>query len=126
MPRKAYIFSFLCLLDSLAWGQSITLSSNVLDAEDEMPLEGAYVAIPGERGTYVGVAGQFVLNFEQAAPVTLLVKYLGYESLSLATTLITDQALRKVHPDNALYIKDKVLLFDDDPVQRLYAFDMAG
>jgi|GEM_PF-3547377 len=133
MYKKTFILSFFCLLTSVLWGQSVNLVGYVLSAEDDSPLPGAFVAVQGEKGTYSGSDGLFVLELDNSEPVTLVIKLLGYNSqilevnpgtqkqlefklvpdpITLSPTLITDQAVRKIHPDNETYIKDYTFLGD--------------
>ncbi len=134
-----YRFLF-CLVLALAFvpqflnAQSRSIVGHVLDAESGEPLEGAFVAaVESGKGTYTDVEGLFVLELETAEPIEVVAKYLGYKTeilivnprkvnqlkielvqdgITLKPTLITDQALRQVHPDKTLYIKDYTFLND--------------
>lgn len=133
MLRNLLLFSCFLLLVGPLWSQSFTVKGQVYDAENFSPLPGAYIGIRGEVGAYAGENGVFKLTIEGPGSVVLVVKYLGYLSqsivvdpsqgkslsvkmvadpITLAPTLITDQALRKIHPDDELHIKDYALIGD--------------
>lgn len=128
----------LCLVLAIILSPQLTEAQNrsivgyVLDAKSSEPLEGAFVASPESgKGTYSNEEGLFVLEHIPEESAEIVVKYLGYKTellrvsfnnekplrirmtqdgITLKPTLITDQALRRVHPDPTLYIKDYAFL----------------
>lgn len=146
---RSIFFVLICLLTTAPtwiWAQNQSLFGYVRDGASNAALPGAFLTFPGsELGTYTNAEGFFVLEMDGEKHKELAVRYLGYEtqvlkinggmsrpleiemklaSVELAPTLITDQALRRVHPDPELYIKDyafmgeNLLMIVFDPILR--------
>lgn len=144
------ILLFFLLLLGLTPLITVAQSPNVLgyvrDAETNEPLEGAFVGSATlSRGTYTNAEGLFILDREGEKSLEIAVQYLGYrpalirfdagdkmpmdirlipDPITLEPTIIRDQALRTVHPDPELFIKDyafmgeNMLLLVLDPILR--------
>ena len=130
--RNVYLLFLLLLGSQLLQAQTRSQIGYVKDAQTNEPLEGAFVASPGsEKGTYTNEEGLFILEITDEKAVEVVVKYLGYKTeifisdptkakpievfltqdeITLKPTVITDKALRRVHPDPTLYIKDYAFL----------------
>jgi len=133
-----FLFVLLCfitLLPSTTMAQSPNVLGYVRNAETDEPLEGAFVgAATLSRGTYTNAEGLFILDMEGERSVEIAVQYLGYrpalirfdagdkmpmdirlipDPIILEPTVIRDQALRTVHPDPELFIKDYAFMGDN-------------
>ncbi len=132
--NRFYLIILLALAPQLLHAQAGSIIGYVRDAETREPLVGAFVSSPEiEKGSYTNEEGLFVLEFENGKAVEVVVKYLGYkteiflgkpgigkpieilltpDAIILEPTVITDNALRRIHPDPTLFIKDYAFLDD--------------
>ena len=81
--KKSLLLVPICLVSTVAWGQSATLAGRVLDPAGQ-PVIGATVVEKGtNNGTSTGPDGRFVLRTRTAAP-QLLISSLGYATQEVA------------------------------------------
>lgn len=72
----------LMLTASVALAQSVTISGTVTDKSSNETLPGVSVTIKGTKtGTSTNSSGKFTLTTSEKTPFTLVVKYIGYETI---------------------------------------------
>lgn len=74
------VFTLLCL-GNFGFAQ-VAVRGKVVDSKNQGPLDGALITAGSGLGTYTSVDGTFSLSLP-AGSHTLLIKYLGYETLEL-------------------------------------------
>ncbi len=114
-PRHLLLLALSLLAASSTAAQTArTISGRVLDAETGEALPSANLLIEGARsGTVTNVDGRFELALP-TLPATVLVRYLGYESASIAVTSLSpasvDVTLRPVR-----YELGELIVTGEDP-----------
>jgi len=89
----ALLAVFMMLVPSAALGQ-VRISGKVVDALDQFPLPSATIQVQGTtRGTSTNVGGQFELTISDV-PVTLEIRFIGYQTQILEMLEIPSKALR--------------------------------
>ncbi len=86
------VFLFLSNVYGQEGSVSQTIRGKVFDQQAEIPLTGATIQVISTDpviGTYSGENGQFALSNIPVGRHVLLVKYLGYEDLSIPNVLVT-------------------------------------
>ena len=84
----SFLIAFWGLTTALyAQKTSIEVSGTVVDKADQSPLVGATLTFKGEvSGVFTDASGNFSITTTAAAPVTLVVSYIGYEEQSIVLT----------------------------------------
>ncbi|MGY3087776.1 iron complex outermembrane receptor protein [Hymenobacter sp. UYAg731] len=81
--NKSLLIAPICLVSSMAWGQSTTLTGQIKDAAGQ-PIIGATVVEKGtNNGTSTDASGRFTLRARTAAP-KLVISSLGYANQEVA------------------------------------------
>jgi TonB-dependent SusC/RagA subfamily outer membrane receptor len=104
--KKILLFIALAFTISLSQAQ-ITVNGQVIDAQTDTPLEGAYIIDnEGTKGAYTDQDGKYELSFD-ANEVTLRVEYLGYATQEIKVTSTSELNI-KLQPTNT--ILDEVVI----------------
>ncbi len=86
MKTKLLAFIFLLLVFNSVTAQTV-IKGSVLDAKSNEKLIGVSVLVKGAtRGAQTDYDGQFTLKTEASLPLTLVVKYIGYEAKEISVT----------------------------------------
>lgn len=92
MPRRAVTLACGMALAATAFGQQVAVKGHVVDATGE-PVIGATVRVDGQQGgTVTDIDGNFVLNAQAGATVTVdYIGYASYKGVASSTMSITLQ-----------------------------------
>lgn len=83
--KKIYLILFISMFCGAAWGQTLTISGSVYDAEDKQPIPGVTVLEKGTtNGTITDVDGNFSLDVEQGS--TIVFSFVGMETREVRAT----------------------------------------
>ncbi len=86
MPKALLGLVFLVLLSTQAFSQARTITGTVTDALTQETLPGASILVKGTTtGTVTDIDGKFILE-APAGAITLVVSFVGYESVEIAVT----------------------------------------
>ncbi len=87
-------FTIIYMVASFSFGQTATITGKVLDASDGSPLMGANVVLEGTtQGAASSTDGQYSIFQVVPGDYTLMVSYIGYESLKMDVTVIGGETL---------------------------------
>src|SRR5947207_3342971 len=88
--RRGVFFIFSLLISQLVISQTITITGKVFSEENQIPLEGAVIAVKGQRQAVVADKnGAFSITSRQPNN-TLVISYTGFEIQELKITGNTD------------------------------------
>ena len=87
-------FAIIYMVASFSFGQTGTITGKVLDASDGSPLMGANVVLEGTtQGAASSTDGQYSILQVDPGDYTLMVSYIGYETLKMDVTVISGETL---------------------------------
>ncbi len=115
MHAKTYV-GIICCLFSIAILKAQTIQGYVFDTMTEEPIPGVTVYFDGTSiGTTTDLNGYFSLETQHKLSSTLLVSYMGYETITVANPY--DAALFKIYLKETSFNLDEVVL-QADPFSR--------
>lgn len=149
LPHRLYSMLHACALLSLFVLQSLFLqnicaqtifSGTVIDIETTEPLSGANVFVKGTvSGAASGNDGSFSLSTNQSLPLTLTIRYLGYDTQEILVSVSSSDILVRLSPvvvvGNEIVVTSQlrsqelqevpmaVSVLDQDAVQRIHLLD---
>lgn len=88
------------LAPQLGWGQT-TISGSIVDETNNERLIGATVILKGTtEGTVTDLNGDFTIQTQRSLPITLLIKFVGYQDKELVLANQTQNLKIKLKPTN--------------------------
>ncbi len=93
--RKSYVLCLLMISGFTAWvaAANISLSGTVKEADSGAPLPGVNIIINDSLGTTTDSSGHYSIEFTANPPLTIVYKFIGYQSVTRQISEITADGL---------------------------------